>query len=340
MIKLKINEKFKALMPKLSADEYSQLEKNIIQNGCLDKIKTWYGFIVDGHNRYSICTKHKIEFDTEEIFEGYPADENEVEEWIIMNQFGRRNLNLFQKSELVIKLKDVYRELAKKNQGKRNDLLQNSAESFTPVDTRQKLADKARVSHTTISTVEEIIKNASAEIIAGCRRGEISIHEASKSYKKKEPDKPKPKPKPEPKPAFGPELEPEADPEPTATDESEPEKETEDAEPDESEPDAEEEQPAEESDVELEEVEDDEDVEEDEPEEEEPGDAEPEDVKPVNKNAPRLGGYLVKTLLINFENAAPTIKINDGAPAKVTGKKDIGTFKALVDRLINEYHLY
>jgi len=32
-------------------------EANILKNGCYDPIKIWNGTIVDGHNRYEICTK-------------------------------------------------------------------------------------------------------------------------------------------------------------------------------------------------------------------------------------------------------------------------------------------
>ena len=60
---LKINEEFTFLIPKLTAEEYEELEASIIQDGCRDRIVTWKGYIIDGHNRYEICNKHNITFE-------------------------------------------------------------------------------------------------------------------------------------------------------------------------------------------------------------------------------------------------------------------------------------
>ena len=86
---LKIRKDFKNLIPPLARAEYVQLEQNIINDGCRDPIITWNGYIIDGHNRYEICTKHNIEFKTLEMsFESEP----EVIAWICANQLGRRNI--------------------------------------------------------------------------------------------------------------------------------------------------------------------------------------------------------------------------------------------------------
>ena len=88
---LKINEEFKSLIPKLTAEEYEGLEASIIQEGCRDKIVTWKGYIIDGHNRYEICNKHSIAFEVleKDNFE----TETDVKLWIKNNQFHRKNLS-------------------------------------------------------------------------------------------------------------------------------------------------------------------------------------------------------------------------------------------------------
>ncbi|MDX5584306.1 MAG: hypothetical protein QNK20_05165, partial [Aureibaculum sp.] len=58
-----INQEFKKLIPKLSIEEFNQLEKNIISDGCRDPLVLWDDTIIDGHNRFEICNKHGIEFD-------------------------------------------------------------------------------------------------------------------------------------------------------------------------------------------------------------------------------------------------------------------------------------
>jgi len=93
-----IDNEFKNLIPPLTKEEYQQLEKNIIDAGeAWESIKTWNGIIVDGHNRYEICTRLNLPFTTsEKVFD----DRNQVLNWIIDNQLGRHNLAPWQMSIL------------------------------------------------------------------------------------------------------------------------------------------------------------------------------------------------------------------------------------------------
>ena len=87
--KLKIDPNFKNLIRPLQRKEYLQLEANIMADGCRDAIITWNGYIVDGHNRYEICTTHQIPFEIMEMeFECREA----AIAWICSNQLGRRNI--------------------------------------------------------------------------------------------------------------------------------------------------------------------------------------------------------------------------------------------------------
>lgn len=87
--KLKIDPNFKILIRPLQRKEYLQLEANIMADGCRDAIITWNGFIVDGHNRYEICSSHQIPFEIMEMeFECREA----AIAWICSNQLGRRNI--------------------------------------------------------------------------------------------------------------------------------------------------------------------------------------------------------------------------------------------------------
>ena len=106
---------------------------------------TWNGILIDGHNRYEICTKHGLAFS---VVEKEFASESNVKEWMINNQFGRRNLSNYQRSVLALELESVFSERAKENQGQRTDIKQISAES-KPIETRKELAKIANVSHDT-----------------------------------------------------------------------------------------------------------------------------------------------------------------------------------------------
>ena len=86
---LKIDPEFKDLIRPLRRKEYLQLEENILDEGCRDPIIVWNDYIIDGHNRYSICTKYSIPFNT--VSKDF-ASREEVIVWICKNQLGRRNI--------------------------------------------------------------------------------------------------------------------------------------------------------------------------------------------------------------------------------------------------------
>lgn len=96
-MEIKIDQEFQALIPPLAAEERQQLEANIVQDGCRDPLVVWNGILIDGHNRYEICTRLGIEFDTvEKEF----ASRDDAMDWIDFNQLGRRNLHPDQMSLL------------------------------------------------------------------------------------------------------------------------------------------------------------------------------------------------------------------------------------------------
>ena len=65
--KLRIDKDFQELIRPLFKNEYLQLEENLIADGCREPIAVWNDVIVDGHNRYKICTEHQIPFAVEEM---------------------------------------------------------------------------------------------------------------------------------------------------------------------------------------------------------------------------------------------------------------------------------
>ena len=90
-----IDAEFKRLLPALSKNSYSSLEYSILAHGCRDPLVLWNDILIDGYNRFEICTKHNIEFDTVDM--QFDSRE-EVLIWIITNQVARRNLSPLQLS--------------------------------------------------------------------------------------------------------------------------------------------------------------------------------------------------------------------------------------------------
>ena len=188
LMNIEINQEFKALIPPLSLEEYSQLEKNIIADGCREPLVVFNNTLVDGHNRYEICTKHDLPFS---ILEKDFTDSGAAKLWMIRNQFGRRNLSSFQRASLALEMKPMLAELAKENQtlssGAGVKGLQKSA-NLNPIDTRKELAKEAGVSHDTISKVEKILAFADDETKQKLKNGDagLSINKVHADIKKAE----------------------------------------------------------------------------------------------------------------------------------------------------------
>lgn len=189
MKNLKINQEFKKLIPQLTQEEFNQLEQNCISDGIREAIIIWNDTIIDGHNRYEISQRYVLPFQTKEM---YFKDENEVKEWMILNQFGRRNLSNYQRSVLALELEEVFKEKAKENLkasgenfGKGTQISANPIQ-IKPIETRKELAKVAQVSHDTIAKVKIIEQKAPEEIKAKLQTGEVSINQVYQEIKKEE----------------------------------------------------------------------------------------------------------------------------------------------------------
>ena len=173
---MKIKEEFKNLIPALSVEEFKQLEQNCLAEGIRDAIITWHGYIIDGHNRYEIATRNELQYESiEKSFDS----EDDVKEWMIHNQFGRRNLSNYQRGVLVLELESVFSARAKEKQGQRTDIIQISEES-KPIVAIKELGKIAKLSHDTIAKVKVIQATATPEVKAKLNAGTMSINEAYK----------------------------------------------------------------------------------------------------------------------------------------------------------------
>ena len=189
---LKVDAEFKALIPPLTAEEFEQLEKNILLEGIREPIIIWDETIIDGHNRYEIAQKHGLKINSDyELFRKEFESREKVIEWMILNQFGRRNLSAYQRSLLALKLKPVFEEKAKENlkiSGEITKPLQKSANPIIekPIDTRKELAKVAGVSHDTMAKVQKIEEKAPEKVKEEIQSGKISINQAYQQVRRLE----------------------------------------------------------------------------------------------------------------------------------------------------------
>jgi hypothetical protein len=187
-----VNKELRDLIPPLSEEEFEQLEKNVVAEGIRDPLVVWKqpngnDMLIDGHNRFFISAHHAgIPFKTVSM---EFANMDEAKRWIILNQFGRRNLSAYDRSVLALKLKPIIAEKAKENQA--NHTEQGYQKSDKPVTTSKELAKVAGVSHDTIHKVETIQNSGDKELIRQVRGGETTINRAYQAVKGIDPIKTK-----------------------------------------------------------------------------------------------------------------------------------------------------
>lgn len=165
-----IDKEFENLLPPLSEEDYKGLEESIKADGCRDPLVVWGDTLVDGHNRYKICTQNNISYQI--VKRDFP-DREAVILWIISNQLNKRNLTPEQRV-LIVKKSEAIKNLKKKareNFGKRNDLLAEPPKG-TPVDTRKETAKLANTSQHKVREVDTVLKHGTPEQVKRMEGGE------------------------------------------------------------------------------------------------------------------------------------------------------------------------
>jgi site-specific DNA-methyltransferase (adenine-specific) len=181
---LEIKEEFKKLIPPLTVEEFKQLEQNCLDEGIREKIITWNGFIIDGHNRFEIATRWNLEYQTEsKRFE----NENDVKIWMIDNQNGRRNLTDGWKYKLQQNRKEILLEKGKETQGTRTDILSTIDKKLEPKHNTQKEIAKALDWSTgKVAMADIVFKKATPELEEKVLNNEVTINQAYQEIKKEE----------------------------------------------------------------------------------------------------------------------------------------------------------
>lgn len=185
---LKIDTVFQKLISPLSADEYKQLEENLLNEGCREPIYVWKGTIIDGHNRYKICLQHKIPFQTQQLS---LESRHEVIAWICANQIGRQNISEETRRYLIgkryesEKIIDNHNRTGKnqstKGEGLRTEMLFEPGIPPRENATARKLGEEYRLSQATIakygaySRAVDALTKVSEELVPKILSGQTKI---------------------------------------------------------------------------------------------------------------------------------------------------------------------
>jgi hypothetical protein len=176
-----INEDLRAYIDPLTEDEFAALERSLLAEGCRDALVLWGDLLVDGHNRYSICKKHDIPFNTLQNKAFQSMDD--VHLWMIDNHLGRRSVSDFQRGVLALRKKEIVSARLAQAQAEQSTA-QSSADTpaqsgAKPPLTREAVARAARVSSATLGQIEKIHKTAAPELVSAVKSGVISINAAA-----------------------------------------------------------------------------------------------------------------------------------------------------------------
>jgi ParB-like chromosome segregation protein Spo0J len=179
---LRVNPEYEKLLPKMSDEEFAELEASIQAEGQHYPIVANEDLeILDGHHRFKAC----IELGIEPDFEVRKFEDKLIEKkFVIEANLRRRHLNKFQLVELGVPLLEIEKALAKKRQaagGKmgRNIQLGLAPNDAKPVFKKSKataaVAKKVGVSTRTFERGKKILEKASEEDKQKLREGKASI---------------------------------------------------------------------------------------------------------------------------------------------------------------------
>lgn len=185
---IEIKEEFKKLIPALTAEEFKQLEENILKDGIRDPLVLWNGYLIDGHNRYQIAFKHGLEYKT--IDKEFDS-EDDVKIWMIDNQDGRRNLTDGWKYKLQQIKKEI---LLKKGKDKQLQTLKQGLDIpvLSIIDKTEKhntqkiVAENLGWSTGKVAMADIVFKKATPELEEKVLSNEVTINQAYQEIKKEE----------------------------------------------------------------------------------------------------------------------------------------------------------
>ena len=200
-----VNEALKAYIDPLTPEEYEALERSILAEGCRDALVLWGDLLVDGHNRYGICQKHGLPFQTvqSKLFHSM----EDVHLWMIDQHLGRRSVSDFQRGVLALRKREIVADrrarwlaaaseaseaseanAARSPGGDGQDppwdtsapsAMPPAGPTPAPLKSREDIARAARLRSSQVVLIEKIQKQAAPELVAAVKSGAVSLRTAA-----------------------------------------------------------------------------------------------------------------------------------------------------------------
>lgn len=186
---LQIDEEFRALIPPLRIDERAELEASIDQDGCRDPLTVWGGTIIDGHNRYEICSRLNVPY---QIVEKQFDDRVSALIWIRRNQLARRNLTDDQRAINAERLRQLESQKVKSAAATARNLQRSKSDNVSDHeppkpkrDTRKEMAESTKLPERKLKGAALVIKER-PDLADKVEHGEIKMADAVREIKRAE----------------------------------------------------------------------------------------------------------------------------------------------------------
>lgn len=162
-MKIEIHPVLKDVLPDLKTDEYEKLQASIRKHGVKDAIELWKQgdvyYILDGHNRYNICTTNKPEIKFEIRVVNDVKTVSDAILYIITNQLARRNMSKAERCFTAIKHRELVENRAKQNLKTKTTGKPLTKDERQKVHTHEVLSNIAGTSPTTMQRFMYIYDN-------------------------------------------------------------------------------------------------------------------------------------------------------------------------------------
>ncbi len=187
---LTIDNDFRDLIPPLRLDERAELEASIQQDGCRDPLTVWSGTVIDGHNRYEICTRLSMPF---EVVEKEFDSKVDALIWIRRNQLARRNLTDDQRAINAERLRQLESQKVKSAAATARNLQRSNSDNVSDHepdkkpkrDTRKEMAENSKLPERKLRGAALVIKER-PDLADKVEQGEIKMADAVREIKRAE----------------------------------------------------------------------------------------------------------------------------------------------------------
>jgi len=188
MSQLQTDAELLALLPSLTKDEKSKLEISLKTYGCRENIIIWknHNTIIDGHNRFEICSKNQISFEKTELsFE----TKEDVKLWMLRNQLSRRNINAFHRTRAQLLINTLEKDSGISDNDEESSKEEKSGEAKSKKKSEEfnEIAQQIGVSADTVRKVKFLEDNVSNDVKKKLMNGETTISKEYQSLRDKQP---------------------------------------------------------------------------------------------------------------------------------------------------------